>query len=176
MTSWRSGNSVTHRCRFVGTAGGLSSAPGRQQLCVQCLLSSQQVLGAGLWLVPFGLVIVPTPRLHSSRWLWGQFWGVHSCVWGGGLCLQNSREASVSMPLCSAEPILWSLVLLVGNVTRESITKPKLKWRETAGFSVVVAEILFLQSYLYRLCSYKHISRALPRVLGRTHAFEESKA
>ena len=121
MTSWRSGNSVTHRCRFVGTAGGLSSAPGRQQLCVQCLLSSQQVLGAGLWLVPFGLVIVPTPRLHSSRWLWGQFWGVHSCVWGGGLCLQNSREASVSMPLCSAEPILWSLVLLVGNGSEDCV-------------------------------------------------------
>ena len=119
--NWHSGNSMTHRCHFVWTAGSLSSAPGRQQLCVQCLLSSQQVLGAGLWLVLFGLVIVPTPRLHGSRWLWGEFWGIHSCVGGEGLCLQNSREASLSMPLCSAEPVLWSLVSLVGNGSEDCV-------------------------------------------------------
>lgn len=53
----------------------LSSAQLRRQLCVKRLLSIAWVLGAGLWLVLFGLVIVPTPRLHSSRWLWGEFEG-----------------------------------------------------------------------------------------------------
>lgn len=117
--NWHSGNSMTHRCRFVWTAGGLSSAQlGSSSVSSACYPASRCWVLIWLVLLVWSLCL---PRLHSSRWHRGEFWGIHSCVGGEGLCLQNSREASLSMPLCSAEPVLWSLVSLVGNGSEDCV-------------------------------------------------------
>lgn len=91
-----------------------------------CLLYSWQTLGADVWFVPSVLVIVPSTKLHSSRWLWGRtseeytaLCGVRSAPWGC-ICSWSSREAALWMPLCSAR----ACPVVPGVVGREWIRGP----------------------------------------------------
>lgn len=91
---------------LVWTAGGLSSAPVRQQLCVQRSYPGQQVLGAGLWLVLLVWSLCPPEGCIALGGFGGSF-EEYTAVWGVKGCVCRIQERPVCPCLC-AQPSLSS--------------------------------------------------------------------